>query len=226
MAEDCLISKTKKRRVAGNNGPRRHQMKTHGVVTTNVPDEVIQEILDIAENYTTNDLRGDNYQISQHCNVDKAFTDSPTYRQILLQQLNEGAEDEIDETNYQQWRTDLQTSAIQTYLKSTFKAPYRARISVMHGGNELNYHIDTDTSVLCRIQLPVRTKGSLFQWKTKTEEVSLDMEIGNTYFVNTGWLHRVINESNNIRIVLICGVDYKNIPNKETITNADERSKI
>ena len=61
------------------------------------------------------------------------------------------------------------------------------------------------------------TEGSLFQWKTKTEEISLDMLTGNSYFVNTGWLHRVTNDSNNIRIVLIFGVDYDNLPNKESL---------
>ena len=115
-------------------------------------------------------------------------------------------------------RSDLQTNLIKEYLHSTFKTPYRARISVMHGGNELNYHIDTDTSVLCRVQIPVITEGSLFQWKTKKEQVDLDMKPGCAYFVNTGWLHRVINKSNNVRIVLIFGVDYANIPNKESIT--------
>ena len=87
----------------------------------------------------------------------------------------------------------------------------------MHGGNELNYHIDTDTSVLCRVQIPVQTEGSLFQWKTKSDEVSLNMKLGEAYFVNTGWLHRVINPSNNIRIVLIFGIDYNNLPNKESL---------
>ena len=71
--------------------------------------------------------------------------------------------------------------------------------------------------VLCRVQVPVQTKGSLFQWKTKSEEISLDMHKGKSYFVNTGWLHRVTNDSENIRIVLIFGVDYDNLPNKESL---------
>ena len=217
MTEKCLIENTRRSRVSGNNGPKRHQLNTHGIVTTNVPQEVLNEILQIANTYEGNDLNGDNYQISQHCNVDKAFTDSPTYRQILLQHLNKDADSEIDETNYQSWRTDLSTTAIQNYLNTVFKAPYRTRISVMNGGNELNYHIDTDTSVLCRMQIPVQTAGSLFQWKTKTEEVSLDMQLGHSYFVNTGWLHRVVNDSNNTRIVLIFGIDYDNIPEKENL---------
>jgi len=218
MAENCLIKKTKKQRVSGNNGPRRHQMLTHGQITNNVPKDVLEQIYQIAVTYTGNDLGGDNYQISQHCDVKSAFTASETYSQILLQQLHNDASSEIDETNYTLWRSDLQTNLIQEYLHSTFKTPYRARISVMHGGNELNYHIDTDTSVLCRVQIPVITEGSLFQWKTKKEQVDLDMKPGCAYFVNTGWLHRVINKSNNVRIVLIFGVDYANIPNKESIT--------
>lgn len=217
MAEKCLIQKTRRSRIAGTNGPRRHQMKTHGEISNNVPEDVLKEILNIANNYKGNDLGGDNYQISQHCDVKSAFTSSETYSQILLQQLNQDADSEVDETNYTTWRTDLDTNSIQKYLEETFKMPYRARISVMHGGNELNYHIDTDTSVLCRVQVPVQTKGSLFQWKTKTEEISLDMQAGSTYFVNTGWLHRVTNDSTNIRIVLIFGVDYNNLPNKESL---------
>jgi hypothetical protein len=49
-------------------------MQTHGQVTDNVPESVLDEILEIANNYTGNDLGGDNYQISQHCDVKSAFT--------------------------------------------------------------------------------------------------------------------------------------------------------
>ena len=57
---------------------------------------VIDEILKIAHSYTGNDLGGDNYQISQHCDVKSVFTASETYKQILLQECT--AEDTIDET--------------------------------------------------------------------------------------------------------------------------------
>jgi len=187
-------------------------MLTHGTVANNVPQAVIDEILHIATSYTGNDLGGDNYQLSQHCDVKNVFTSSETYKQIILQECT--AEDTIDETNYMHWRNDISTTAIENYLTTAFVKPYRTRISVMHGGNELNYHIDTDTSVLCRVQIPAQTTGSLFQWKTKTEEVSLTMKLGEAYFVNTGWLHRVINPTDSIRIVLLFGVDYKNISGK------------
>jgi len=220
MAEKCIIKATRRGRVHGTNGPRRHELKEFGTIANSVPADVIQAISNIAQTYEGDDLRGDNYQISQHCNVDEAFTDSSSYRQILLQELNvtDGdVLDEIDETNYSNWRTDIDTKVIADYLTTAFKQPYRARISIMTGGNELNYHIDTDTSVLCRAQIPVSTQGSLFQWKTKKGETDLDMKIGEAYFVNTGWPHRVINASNNTRIVLIFGVDYDNIPDKENL---------
>ena len=60
MAENCLIKKTKKQRVSGNNGPRRHQMLTHGQITNNVPKDVLEQIYQIAVTYTGNDLGGDN----------------------------------------------------------------------------------------------------------------------------------------------------------------------
>lgn len=217
MTKSCLITQTKKLRVSGNNGPRRHELKEYKVVADDVPSEVIDQILNIAKNYNENDLRGDNYQISQHCNVDKAFTSSLSYRQILLQQLNNNATSEIDETEYSTWRDDIDTSRIQQYLENKFKRTYRTRISIMPPGGDLNYHIDTDTSVLCRVQIPAKTIGSLFQWKTKTQEISLEMQNGNAYFVNTGWLHRVINPTEHQRVVLIFGIDYSNIPEKETL---------
>ena len=215
MTETCLIKNSRRSRVKGT-GPRRHEMLTHGVVANNVPQAVIDEILQIATSYTGNDLGGDNYQLSQHCDVKNVFTSSETYKQIILQECT--AENTIDETNYVLWRNDISTTAIENYLTTAFVKPYRARISVMHGGNELNYHIDTDTSVLCRVQIPAQTTGSLFQWKTKTEEVSLEMQSGNAYFVNTGWLHRVINPTDDIRIVLLFGIDYNNLPNKEDLS--------
>jgi hypothetical protein len=190
-------------------------MKEYGVVATGIPRSVIEQILYIANTYKSNDLRGDNYQISQHCDVDTAFTSSLKYRQILLQELDKKAENEIDESLYNSWRSDIDVSEIRNYLEKTFKSPYRARISIMPPGGDLNYHIDTDTSVLCRVQIPAKVQGSLFQWKTKQEQVDLQMEEGKAYFVNTGWLHRVVNNNDDIRIVLIFGIDYDNIPNKE-----------
>lgn len=212
---ECKIEKTKKSRVMGNNGPRRHEMVEYAIIDDKVPQQVVDDILNIGLNYYGNDLGGDSYQISQHCDVKSNFTSSDSYRQILLQHLD--GDDDIDETKYTKWREDLNLDAIREYLERTFKKVYRARISVMPKGGDLNWHIDTDTSVLCRAQIPAFHEGSKFQWKTKRGEFDLEMIVGNTYFVNAGWLHRVVNESDNVRVVLIFGIDYDNIPEKELL---------
>ena len=51
MTDSCLIHDTRRSRVSGKNGPRRHQMQTHGQVTDDVPQEVLDEILEIANNH-------------------------------------------------------------------------------------------------------------------------------------------------------------------------------
>ena len=58
-------------------------------------------------------------------------------------------------------------SVIKKYLEDNFGEVYRARISVMPPGHELFWHIDTDTSVLCRMQLAIRAEGSEFQFRNR-----------------------------------------------------------
>jgi hypothetical protein len=217
MSSECLIKSTRKQRVSGSNGPRRHELKAFETVDASVPTEVIEEILAIANTYTSNDLGGDNYQISQHCDVKTAFTASEAYRQILLQECVSPDANVIDEENYTNWRTDLAVSNIRSYLETTFKHPVRTRISIMPPGHDLNWHIDTDTSVLCRVQVAAQSSGSEFQFRTKQGHSSLTMIPGNSYFVNTGWTHRVVNTTNDVRIVLIFGVLFNNIPNNKLL---------
>ena len=138
-------------------------------------------------------------------------------RIIKLQRCTEEGVDVNEETNYNDWRDDTDVSVIKKYLEDNFGEVYRARISVMPPGHELFWHIDTDTSVLCRMQLAIRAEGSEFQFRNRIEgERSLVMENGNAYFVNTGWSHRVVNKDN-WRVVLIFGIEYNNIPNKEQL---------
>lgn len=211
--DDCLIKATKRNRVVGHNGPRRNELKTFFMIDDNVPDGVINEIIHIVETYHNNDLGSDNYQISQHCDLTTAFQTTGGYRQLILQKCND-TDDIIDEKNYIYWRDDIDCLNIKKYLLDTFGSCYRARISVMPPGHDLEWHIDTDTSVLCRAQI-VATPGSRFEFKTKTGEESNYMNDHHLYFINTGWTHRVINPTTSDRIVLIVGIDYDVIPNKE-----------
>ena len=41
MTDSCLIHDTRRSRVSGKNGPRRHQMQTHGQVSDDVPQEML-----------------------------------------------------------------------------------------------------------------------------------------------------------------------------------------
>ena len=60
----------------------------------------------------------------------------------------------MDETLYTEWRDDIDCTEIKKYFDNLYGEGkyYRARISVMAPGHELNWHIDTDTSILCRTQ--------------------------------------------------------------------------
>lgn len=213
----CPIKASRKLRTRGNNGPRRHQLKCFNLLDDKVPQSVIDEIKYITKTYTENDLGGDNYQISQHCDLTEIFQASGEYRQILLQRCTDPDADIVNEHNYSHWADSLPHENIKKYLESKFKKTYRARISIMPPGHELAWHIDTDTSVLCRIQVSVDVNGSVFEFRTKKEEFLYEMKDNQAYFINTGWTHRVTNSGNATRVVLIAGVDYENLPNKENL---------
>ena len=67
----------------------------------------------------------------------------------------------------------------QGRLEEKFGTVYRARISVMLPGHELFWHIDTDTSVLCRMQIAVDAENSSFQFRNRIEgERHLEMKNG------------------------------------------------
>ena len=70
----------------------------------------------------------------------------------------------------------------------------------MHGGNELNYHIDTDTSVLCRVQILRQDRRQFVQMENKPKKLVWICNKDTAILFNTGWLHRVTNDSNNTRI--------------------------
>lgn len=217
MDKNYAINISPRTRVLGKNGPRRHELTCFGTIDSSVPKHVIDKILELSNNYSQNDLGADNYQISQHCDLTTAFKANGNYRQILLQEIESGSQDVVEETNYTKWRNDIDISFIREYLESKFTKVYRSRISIMPPGHELNWHIDTDTSVLCRLQIPAQSKNSEFQFRTRTNSYTLSMSPQNAYFINTGWLHRVVNNSNETRIVLIAGIAFDDIPNKETL---------
>ncbi|MFP3345810.1 hypothetical protein R0J87_25335, partial [Halomonas sp. SIMBA_159] len=76
------------------------------------------------------------------------------YRQVLLQQQTPETDPDIEQ-NYQQWISG--TEKTQQFMTETFGTVCRSRIAVTPPGQSLEWHIDTDTSVLCRIQIGLQT---------------------------------------------------------------------
>jgi len=81
---------------------------------------------------------------------------------------------------------------------------YRARLAILPAGACLDWHIDTDTSVSCRIQIPLQ--GSMTWQIRKKDRLEVShMKPGSIWFTNTGYEHRVENVGNEDRVVLTIG---------------------
>jgi hypothetical protein len=217
---ECPIKATRRQRVSSNQGPRRSEVAECIVIDESVNKEFIDAVKYIAQTYVQDDLGGDLYEVSKYCESVENFKQGvdTNYRQIVLQKLPEGREQIMNETLYTEWRDDIDCQIIKNYFDTLYGEGnyYRARISVMAPSHELNWHIDTDTSILCRTQTVVQSSSSFFETKTRQGIQSNVMEEGKTYFINQGWSHRVVNKGG-WRIVVIVGVLFDNIPNKERI---------
>lgn len=213
--EKCLIEQTKKLRVGGT-GPRRQDLVTFKKIATLTEPE-LQYLLKLVSENTGNDLGSEEYSISKHCNYLEVFNANENYRQILLQRRDQNTNGSaVDEYLYTEWAQADMLDNLPT-IKELFKHVYRFRISVMKGNHELNWHIDTDPSVICRAQICLNDAKSTFEFKTKTEESVMIMKPGDVFFINTGWNHRVVNSGDTERMVAIFGFHFddleKNISN-------------
>lgn len=214
MAEQCLIEQTKRNRVGGT-GPRRNRLKTFekiGDVSSNVVDE-LNYILDT---HKGNDIGGDNYGISQNCNYEEVFNVSNKYRQILLQKRIEDASDDVNEYLYTRWDQTHNLRYTKPTLEKYFHNVYRFRMSEMKGDHELNWHIDADTSVICRAQICLNQNDSVLEFRDKEGVHQLRMKPGEMWFINTGWNHRVVN-GNNCRRSAIFGFHFDDLKNKDLL---------
>jgi hypothetical protein len=208
--EKCLIEQTKRSRVKGSD-PSRRELKAFEKIGT-LPQILVDQLIQLSEDYKQNDLGGDTYDISKHCNFEQTFNaTSQNYRQIILQTKQPEDQSQTDEYSYTQWVDHAPPELIE-YINSVFGKVYRFRMSVMAPGHELNWHIDTDPSVICRSQICLNQTDSILEFKTKSGHHELKMEVGGIYFINTGWSHRVVNSSDSVRRVCIFGFRYSEIP--------------
>lgn len=192
----CLIENTKRQRVRGD-GPRRDELVTFAKLGV-VSDDLVDKLNEIADRRAGNDLGSDAYNISQHCDVNNVFIDTG-YRQILIQERQLDV-DTADEHLYTEYNEDVNVPF--------FNQIYRLRISEMAPGHEMNWHIDTDTSVMCRAQICLNDNDSIFQFKRRGEIEQFTMKKGEMWFINTGWLHRVVSKDL-VRRSAIFGFDHK-----------------
>lgn len=214
MEQKCLIEQTKRKRVGGT-GPRRDKLQTF-VKLGNVPTSVLFELNGILDSNSGNDIGGDNYGISQNCNYDEVFNVSDKYRQILLQKRIEDASDDVNEYLYTRWDPEYPVSHTRAELDKLFHNVYRFRMSEMQGDHELNWHIDADTSVICRAQICLRNSDSVIEFKDKEGIHQLRMKAGEIWFINTGWNHRVLNGENSRRSAIF-GFHFDDLKNKEML---------
>lgn len=207
---ECLIQKSKRTRVGGT-GPRRNKLLTMCKLG-DAPIRVVDELNYILDTHSGNDIGGDNYGISQNCDYEDVFNVQDKYRQILLQKKQESAEDDVNEYLYTKWDPSHSTRYTIPFLNTLFKNVYRFRMSEMKGDHELNWHIDADTSVICRAQICLSNSDSVLEFRDKQGIHKLVMQKGDVWFINTGWNHRVVN-GDNIRRSAILGFHYDDLKN-------------
>ena len=214
MSDDCLIQKTKRMRVNGT-GPKRTQLKTFHKIGT-MPKRVLKELNYILDTNTSNDIGGDDYAISQNCNYEEVFNVQDKYRQVLLQKTPDIDPMVTNEYMYTSWDGNYKLRYTRSELDKLFKKTYRFRMSEMGDGHELNWHIDQDTSVICRAQICLNENDSVLQFKDRQGIHELKMQPGEVWFINTGWNHRVV-AGNDLRRSAIFGFHFNDLIDKEIL---------
>lgn len=202
------IAETKRLRVGGT-GPRRDKLKLFHKIG-NISDAAMVELNSILDVNQNNDLGGDSYSISKTINYDNFFNNGASYyRQILLQKRHDQVTD-VDEYKYSNWDTSYTLTETQSEISKHFKNVYRFRLSEMQGNHEIKWHIDADTSVICRAQICLNANDSVFEFRDKHGIHQLKMKPGEIWFINTGWNHRVVNGSS-LRRVVVLGFHYDDL---------------
>ena len=192
-------------------GPRRHELPNFKHLC-NMPEEIIEEFNSIYEHFSEINFLKDkeNYEIKDKCELVGMIPEK--FQHILLQNKDENLDSNnlMMELKYTKF-TEHCTQKAKDWLNKTFSGLYRARISVLHPGDLFDWHIDTNTSVACRVSCSLNNDDSTFEVKRRGVVDSNKFKVGECWFTNTGWPHRVYNNSDKIRINLLFGIDYERI---------------
>jgi hypothetical protein len=207
MTEKCLVEQTKRDRVNGT-GPKRNQLVVFKKLGE-VSDETFEYLNKFLDENTHSDIGSDDYSISRSCNYEKVFNVGQSYRQVILQKSRANNHYTVDEYIYDKWIPG--SEVVQQEMKNFFDTVYRFRLSEMQPDHELNWHIDSDTSVICRAQICLNENNSTFLFKDKQGIHEFKMKPKEIWFVNTGWSHTVKNDSGAERRVAILGFNFNDL---------------
>ena len=170
-----------------------------------LPPQILESLKNIIETTPAdwNDLYEDHYRISQECPLRYDFPRG--YRQILLQGTADGKDGRM-ETDYSVSLFPKEIKMLQTLVPQF----YRARLAELAPGAAIDWHIDTDTSVSCRVTAMV---AGQCEWAIRRRgDLSLQaMQSPEIWFNNTGWPHRVVNTAPEPRWCLLLGTNYDSI---------------
>lgn len=190
-----------------NNAPDRKQLPNF-IYLGQQPPELKEEVMKLVTELGTgfNDINQSTYTVSQKfSSILKSFPED--YIQIMLQSYkNEG----LVETDYCLPKHTAITDILSRYI-SDF---YRARIAVLHPGETIDYHIDTNTNQMCRVQFPIQATQHWYIKRNTGEVEEKILNPGEIWFVNTGFAHKVVNEEGIDRITVLLGCKYEHIQSR------------
>ena len=87
----------------------------------------------------------------------------------------------------------------------------RVRITRLSPGSEIPLHIDYDPTYATRIIVPIYSSNLVVnRFKVKKELITGYLEPGKAWFLNTGFAHGVVNNSDQPRIALMFSIDGQN----------------
>lgn len=141
-----------------------------------------------------NDIGQSIYPISIHNKLRDLFP--VEYTQKLIQRPQG---DGVQETDY----TFSEYPNLVDKLRLQIPPFFRARLSFLPPHLELPWHVDTNTSVACRLVVGVEGV-SVISFRKKKQVESVEIHPGMIYFINAAYPHRVQNLSNDTRVAFLC----------------------
>lgn len=215
-----MVSNIIRDRVTGHSGPDRKLLPNWQLLYSIEDFSSIQkELLSIINTYSDTDDIGDTskYPIATPGLVKLANMRPKGYKGIILQWADKPNEDNIlDEKPYTEWNDRAEKATnFKRFMRNCFPNAYRVRLACLPKGNELPWHIDTNTSVACRCQIPIThattREGSTFEIIRNGKHEYAEFPLGSVYFINAGYKHRVVNNTDRDRWILNFSVPFSDL---------------